>query len=261
MKPLNFPRDRNDVEKLLSLDPYLNLYSIGDLDERFLPYTEWYGRRKSGSLTSVICIYTSTDAPTLMALSEQSADMAELLKQLIPILPEYFQAHLSPGLKQLFDGTHTTELDAPHYKMALLDTSLLNSTDTMGAVRLRDEDIPMLSELYEHSYPGNWFEPDMLELNRYFGIKDCGRLIAAAGTHVYSPEFKAAALGNITTRPEYRGQGFGSAVTAGLSRFLLSEGMRVGLNVKIVNHNAVSVYKKLGFSIRANFGEFVFRQS
>jgi len=259
--PLSFPDDKMEIAELLGENPYLNMYSIGDLDERFQPYTKWHGIRIHGRLSAIICIYTSTDAPTVMALSEDNDKiMAELIEQTIPLLPDYFQAHLSPGLEKLFTPCHEIELNAPHYKMALLDRRLLDNIGSNDSVRLGPDDIPMLLDLYEKSYPENWFEPEMLELNRYFGIKDGDRLIAAAGTHVYSPEYKAAALGNITTLPDYRGEGLGARVTAGLARSLAEEGMKVGLNVKIDNKTAIACYRKIGFSICAEFGEYVFRR-
>lgn len=252
--------NKREIEELLGANPYLHMYSIGDLDERFRPYTKWHGLIKSERLCAVICIYTSTDAPTVMVLSEESSNMSELLRQTIPLLPDYFQAHLSPGLETLFSDTHEMELNSTHYKMALLKGELLTTVNTDEVIRLHSDDIPQLLKLYSDSYPDNWFEPEMLELNRYMGIRKGGRLIAAAGTHVYSPAQNAAAIGNITTLPEYRGRGIGARVTAGLSQLLLSEGMRVGLNVKIDNQAAVACYRKIGYSVCAEFGEYIFRK-
>jgi ribosomal protein S18 acetylase RimI-like enzyme len=254
-------KDKQEIEELLGGNPYLHMYSIGDLDERFQPYTQWHGLKKSGKLLAVICIYTSTDTPTVMALAEDGDEnITELLENTIQFLPDFFQAHLSPGLEKLFADSHCTELNASHYKMSLLDRGLIESVNADEVVRLDSDDIPMLLELYSESYPGNWFEPEMLELNRYFGIKEGGRLLSAAGTHVYSPSYKAAAIGNITTHPEFRGLGLGAKVTAGLGRMLLSEGMRVGLNVKMSNPAAVTCYRNVGFSICAEFGEYIFRR-
>ena len=74
-------------------------------------------------------------------------------------------------------------------------------------------------------------------------------LVSVAGVHVYSPQYKVAALGNITTRPDARGQGLGTAVTARLCQELLRAGMEcVGLNVKADNQGAVACYEKIGFA-------------
>ena len=54
----------------------------------------------------------------------------------------------------------------------------------------------------------------MLETGKYFGIRREGILVSVAGIHVYSPEYDVAALGNITTHPDFRGQGLGRKVTA-----------------------------------------------
>lgn len=258
---LILPEELNAVADFLNADPYLYLYAIGDLDKRFKPYIDWYKSETSGVISAVICVYKGGDSPTVMALSEDpEGAMSGLLGSVISALPEHFQTHLSPGLEKCFESSHLIESTEAYYKMALTDEKLLMDTDTTGVERLGTGDIPQLLELYKDSYPGNWFEPDMLGLNRYCGIKKNGQLIAAAGTHVYSPVYRAAALGNITTRPEYRGHGFGAGVTAGLSRLLLKENIRIGLNVKQDNPAAISCYRKIGFSIHAEYGEYIFRK-
>ena len=254
--------DLSEAGEFLGRNPFLHTYAIGDLDERFKPFVEWHGHRKQGSLDAVICIYKSTDDPTVMALTEESGfeAMRGLLSDLIPDLPSRFQAHLSPGLEELFSETHSTLLDVPHYKMALTEPSRLSEIDTRDAVRLTEEDIPELLELYAESYPGNWFEPEMLPINFYYGIRERGRLTAAAGTHVYSPEFRTAALGNITVRPDCRGRGLGTAITAAIAAALISEGIQTGLNVKIKNEAAISCYRRAGFTVCGNFGEWIFQK-
>ena len=258
------PSDKNEILNLLEQDPYLNMYSIGDLDERFWPVTDWYGLSSAGRLQSVICIYKGGEIPTLMALIDikdscSAENMLELLTSISPRLPDYFFAHLSPGLENYFRKSYSFESSAEHNKMALTGMSLLESAVRGAAVRLHHDDIPALIELYTKSYPGNWFAPDMFDLNRYFGIREGGKIISAAGTHVYSPEYKASALGNITTHPDQRGRGLGAEVTAALSRYLISEGMRVGLNVSKNNESAIACYKKIGFVTCAQYGEFCLR--
>jgi len=78
-----------------------------------------------------------------------------------------------------------------------------------------------------------------------------------AGIHVYSPKYKVAALGNICTHPDFRGKGWGRAVTAKLCKSLLQEIEYIGLNVKANNKTAISLYEKLGFEIVSSYFEFM----
>ncbi len=119
------------------------------------------------------------------------------------------------------------------------------------------KDLPAIQALYKESYPENRLDPRMLETGRYYGIRDKNRMISIAGVHVFSSQYRVAALGNITTLPEYRKKNFGSRVTARLCRSLMNEGIDVGLNVKSDNLAAKSFYRQLGFETVASFNEFM----
>lgn len=253
--------DRILLRKILEKDPYLNIYGLGDIDERFWPYTTWYGLEDCDRIKAVVCVYLGSDIPTALALSNETESMNETCKAMLDVLPCRFYAHLTPGLEEIFKKEYCIENRKLHHKMALIKPELLESEDFSEAHRLGEEDIPDLLELYNDSYPGNWFEPAMLSLNRYYGIKDGSRLLSAAGTHVYSPSLKAAAIGNIATRPECRGKGYGARVTAALSRHLLDEGIRIGLNVSVENTAAIACYSKIGFSINAQYYEYTMRRN
>jgi hypothetical protein len=84
---------------------HLHLYSIGDLDDFFWPYTTWYGLKAGNILSAVALLYAAPSLPVLLALSEEPAIMRELLTQIRYLLPSRFYAHLSPGLETVFKDT------------------------------------------------------------------------------------------------------------------------------------------------------------
>ncbi|MHC4596471.1 MAG: GNAT family N-acetyltransferase [Planctomycetota bacterium] len=96
----------------------------------------------------------------------------------------------------------------------------------------------------------------MLETKRYFGIRQSGELISAAGVHVYSHRYQVATLGNIATHPKYRGKGYGTTVVAKVCKSLLCEIDHIGLNVKADNTSAIRCYERLGFQVIDSYGEF-----
>lgn len=112
--------------------------------------------------------------------------------------------------------------------------------------------------LFEQAYPGNWFDHRMLDTGQYLGARQDGRLVAVAGVHVHSATYRVAAIGNVTTHPEVRGQGAGRACVAALCRQLGTTVDHIGLNVRADNATAVGLYRRLGFTDVTEFAEATF---
>jgi len=248
--------DKEEIRAFFSQNIPLHLYEIGDLDEFFWPYTTWHALKDTDGLKAVVLLYTETSLPVLLALAEEPAYTRELLQSIIPLLPGRYYAHLSPGLEDVFQGSRKLVSHGRHYKMALTRTELLDAVDVSRVIPLSLTDMEDLARLYEQSYPGNWFVPRMLETNQYFGIHGPRGLVSVAGIHVYSPTYKVAVLGNITTHPDSRGQGLGKAVTAKLCLSLLETVEHVGLNVKVDNEESIRCYRKLGFEVIGTYEEW-----
>jgi len=248
--------DRTQIEAFLRQDPELHIYSLGDLDDFFWPYTTWYGWQEDGQLKDVALIYVSRTLPTVVGVSRQPAVMRRLLSEIAPELPELFYAHLSPGVERAFSKSHVLESQGPHYKMSLRDVSCVRDLDCSEATSLTLRDSAELARLYQDSYPGNWFDLRMLEMGQYFGLRQDGRLVSVAGVHVYSEHYRVAALGNIVTHPAYRRRGYARQVMARLCQSVLEKVEHVGLNVKADNDAAIACYARLGFEIIAPYGEF-----
>lgn len=78
------------------------------------------------------------------------------------------------------------------------------------------------------------------------------------GVHVYLQLYTVAALGNITTHPQFRGQELAKVVCAKLCQVLLQKVEQIGLNVKADNKSAITCYTKLGFEAIATYEEYSF---
>ena len=128
--------------------------------------------------------------------------------------------------------------------------------DTTGIRRLTATDEQAILELYRASYPGNWFHPEVLTSGRYYGHWTGNRLTGIAGTHVYSPAMRVAALGNVTTHPDFRGRGIARRVCRALCLDLQDTTDLIGLNVKADNAAAIHCYQTLGFEIAAEYEEW-----
>jgi ribosomal protein S18 acetylase RimI-like enzyme len=251
---------KKDVEEFCRKNPFLHLYSIGDLDDFFWPHTIWFALQNAGQVRQLVLFYTDLTMriPALLALAESPVElMRELLGALLPVLPRRFYAHLSENTANVFADDYRVESHGRFHKMGLIDDSLLAAVDATEAVALTVADTPELLALYGASYPGNWFVPRMLQTGFYFGVRRGGKLLSVAGVHVYSPPYRVAALGNITTRPDVRGKGLATLATARLCQELRRAGIEsIGLNVKAENRSAVACYERLGFQHVADYGEY-----
>jgi ribosomal protein S18 acetylase RimI-like enzyme len=248
--------DKGEIEAFLRRDPFLHLYSLGDLDEWFWPGTTWYGRIEDGQVEAIALVYSGLAQPTLLALGEAgSPPLDELVRSIVHLLPRRFYAHLTPGVSAILAEQYRLETHGLHYKMALTDPSRLAVDRSADVVSLRAGDVSEVLAFYAGSYPGNWFEPQMLETGAYVGERIEGELIAVAGVHVCSTTYRVASLGNIATSPSHRGRGHAKAVTAALCRRLVAGVDHVGLNVKADNAAAIACYRALGFEVHAAYEE------
>ncbi|MFC0007622.1 GNAT family N-acetyltransferase [Micromonospora siamensis] len=246
--PVRAEHDRALLAELLTRDPVLHAYQLGDLDDFFWPYTSWFRRDDQVAL-----LYHGTDTPVLIAHADPDGipALSALLADLTPLLPARLYAHLSPGLSTgPFDVTRVR----PHLRMALTAPRLLDRVTPAGQP-LTVADLPELTALYAVAYPGNWFDARMLATGHYVGVRDGGELVAVAGVHVHSPTYRVAALGNVTTHPRVRGRGLAAAAVAAVCRGLAPHVDHVTLNVSADNVAARRLYARLGFTDAAGFTE------
>jgi GNAT superfamily N-acetyltransferase len=125
-----------------------------------------------------------------------------------------------------FETLFTVETWARMRRMALAPAMLILPPGLERAERLDASDRPALAHLYEAREHIGYFTADMLTSGVYYGVRQAGRLVVAACTHVVAPQSRIAAIGNVFTEPAARGRGYGSATTAAVARALLDQGSR-----------------------------------
>jgi ribosomal protein S18 acetylase RimI-like enzyme len=248
--------NKDEIYGFLSRSPDLQLYLIGDLDDFFWPYTEWYAVYDYGKIQAVALLYRGVDIPSLLLFSDGDLYFpSELIKSIKNILPERFYVHLSPGLIDTLGKEKILKDYGYSYRMILSRSPAVIHDKNIRRLGLFDLDA--MKELYNLSYRDNWFDSRMLETGKYFGYFNRNKLTGIAGVHVVSTEYRIAALGNITTHPDYRGRKIGFKLTSILCSDLKNDMDIIGLNVKSDNQAAIKCYMNVGFEIRCSYNEYL----
>ncbi|MER6999420.1 GNAT family N-acetyltransferase [Streptomyces sp. NPDC000410] len=251
--------DRSALAERFGRDPAMHLMELGDLDDLLWPHTSWYTMSRNGP---VALLYAVGDIPTLLAFSRpgQASELEELAGALLPVLPRRFFGHLTGAAGKVLEPAYAVQPHGTLLRMALTDPGRAapHPGGPWRPAPLGRGDLPDLLALFAQAYPGNWFDHRMLDTGQYVGARQDGRLVAVAGVHVYSPAYRVAAIGNVTTHPEVRGQGAGGACVAELCRRLGKTVDHIGLNVRADNATAVGLYRRLGFSEVTEFTEATF---
>jgi len=216
-------------------------YAIADLDPPFRAYARVGVARRGAEVAA--CLVLRHPAFTAIVPHGPAHGLLALLQQMQ--LPEEAflfarEEHLAV-LRQRYDYSSPT----PMLRM-VVDAAEFRPV-TGRAVRLTPNDLAALTDLYA-AYPGNAFQADQLATGVFYGVRDGGRLLAAAGTQVVSARYGIAAVGNIFTSPEARGHGLAAATTSAVVAELLGGDCREAiLNVASANAPAIHVYTRLGF--------------
>ena len=238
--------DKKELLPFLSQNPELFIYLYGDLDDFFWPKTIWYALKSGDQIEALALLYVGMKTPTFLLFQEGDPEPAlKLLEEIQSFLPNQFYSHLSEPLQSFFNKDFRIHHPALHTKMALAQKA--KPVSDINIRFLTEEDLSAIYSLYQESYPGNWFDPRMLETGKYLGYWQEDKLAGIAGIHVYSEEYQAAALGNITTHPDHRGKGIARKLTQELCFELQKTVRYIGLNVKADNAAAIKVYERIGF--------------
>ncbi len=250
-------RDRDRIERFLRRESELHLYEIGDLDDFFWPRTRWFGGYENGRLCELLLVYDGPHLPTLLAHTRRPrGPMRELLRGVMPLLPERLYAHLSVGLAGALPEAWIAHRAGRHLRLILRDAGPMRAVEIESVEFLDASHLQELEAFYATAYPGNWFDGRMLATGHYVGARSAGHLVSVAGVHVFSAEHRIAALGNVATLAEHRGRGWATRTVAALCRRLAEQADVIGANVKADNVAALRCYERLGFQPVADYEEY-----
>ncbi len=234
--------DREKIHAFLETDREWSAYALADLEPDLYRSTEWYGAETEEGLQTLAMVFKGFDPPALFTMGDAHG-IALILGA----------AMRAPRVYLNVRDEHMLAIRA-HYRVAQhvpMWRMTLDPRDfrpVRGAVTdLTPQYTRDLEELYALG-GGHAFTPSQVYDGAFFGIEQRGRLVAAAGTHVLSEAQAVAAVGNVYTHPDHRGQGYATRTTSAVCANLIQRGIRtIVLNVAKSNEAAIRIYEKLGF--------------
>jgi ribosomal protein S18 acetylase RimI-like enzyme len=245
-------RDTRDRDLLLSFmeqDRLFAAYAIADMDDVEFPRTRWGVAIEEGRPVAVVMEYRGISPQHLFLMGDPEGirgilrDVIRTRAAFLATKPESVSA-----LNERYDSEPPTD-------MVRMVVDRASFRPLLGeAVRLDVGDTRHLNRLYELGLT-SWLPPELVEAGIYYGVRRGTRLIAAAGTHVISPTYGLAAVGNVYTSRDYRGQGLAKVVTSAVTEDLLRICPEVILNVRADNPPALAAYRAIGYREHAHFEE------
>jgi ribosomal protein S18 acetylase RimI-like enzyme len=235
--------DRNEVRSRLLSAPAFSAYALAYVDRRLNPLASFY-EATIGDRWGLVMHARGGLGLSTLTLGDTEAVSAML--------------SLHPGPRQTFltgETAHVDDLLVSHnlwrpqtmLRMRVRRDTYLAPTKIVGARRLLEADAEGLNRLYAIEGEGLHYTGKQVEDGIYYGVEARGKLVSAAGTHIHSLAEGVGVIGNVFTHPDYRGRGYGTAVTAAVAEYLLRRCDIVVLNVDPANRTARHVYESLGF--------------
>lgn len=244
--------DKSQILAYLETDRLYAAYAIGDLEPGMFEQSVWAGAEEADRMQALALLFRGLEPPPLFLMGETDGLRAILENVLCPewVYVTCREEHLSMT-RDFYAWGETAPI--PMWRMALRPARFRPVGN--DSVRLTSAHSDQLAELYALG-GGLAFGPAQVKHGVFCGIFASDRLVAAAGTHLVSPTYSVAAVGNVFTHPDYRGRGYGTAVTGAVVAELLRQGIRdVVLNVGQDNAVAVHIYERLGFERYCPFFE------
>ena len=241
--------DRGALRVFLERDRLYAAYAICDLDAREFARTRWGIATQDGEAVAVAMEYTGLSPQPLFVMGEPAA-VAAIVRDVLRPRAAFLAA--LPAHLEAVSAVYRIQPGPPMVRM-WVDRSTFRPHPGATA-RLLPAEISDLNRLYDLGFT-SWLPGESVAGGVYYGIRVGGRLVAAAGTHVISPEARLAAVGNVMTHRDFRRRGYAKTTTSAVTQELLRSCDQVILNVRADNPPALAAYRALGYQEHCRFEE------
>jgi ribosomal protein S18 acetylase RimI-like enzyme len=241
--------DRALLRTFLERDRLFAAYAICDLEDREFARTRW-AVAWSGAAAIAVGLEYSGLSPQPLFLMGANEGIEAVLHDVLRPRAAYVAA--LPESLPAIEAHYRLDTGPPMVRMWVDRTTF--QPFPADVQRLLPAEIGELNRLYQLGF-ASWLPSSAIAEGVYFGIRVAGRLVAAAGTHVISPQARLGVVGNVLTHVDHRGRGYATAVTGAVTAELLRTCDQVVLNVRSDNPPALQAYRKLGFQEHVRFEE------
>ncbi|MEP6633107.1 MAG: GNAT family N-acetyltransferase [Luteimonas sp.] len=147
----------------------------------------------------------------------------------------------------------------PYRRLAqMICTSPLPVIDGPEAIELTDAHRADVLALTALVYP-HYFRERTMDLGRYFGIYENGRLAAMVGERLGTDAFQE--ISAVCTHPDFNGRGYARRLLALLTNDNLRRARAAFLHVSHENERAKTLYARMGYHHRRDIGFWSLRRS
>ncbi len=237
--------DKTEIRRRLNADREWSLYALADLDDELFAHCEWWAVEGGLALVfrgiAIRPIFVMGDAASTRALLHALPEPSGYLN---------LRAHHVDAAAGIYDYRERHEM-----RRMILEDFRPRPGD---AEPLGPEHRGEIERLYASGEGGGVaFAPFQLLTGLFRGIRREGRLVAVAGVQAASLQEGVAAIGNIFTHPDFRGQGLAQTATSAVVAAVKRGIQTIGLNVESRNAPAIHAYERIGFRTRFPYFEGV----
>lgn len=178
-------------------------------------------------------------------------------------LSESVAALLAPGESVYLIGvapraTQDWELQPYRALAQMIATEPLEVIGGPDIIPLSEQHCADVLALTALVYP-HYFRERTMDMGRYFGIYQDGRLAAIIGERLGTDTYTE--MSAICTHPDFLGRGYARRLTAMLTNDTLAQGRTPFLHVSHENARAKQLYEQIGFRHRRDVGFWSLRRS
>lgn len=234
--------DREACIRWLARDPIHHLMLLGDLYPPLISVSEIYVATDEGQIVGVGSLFRGFSIPSVIITEDNPTVQIALLTKMsrrlesewITISTRTSSSVLCQFGKRIYSHTEL---------QMLLHEPI--PTPVKPARLIQRGEFDSLNQFYSEHRVEAW-TPLMFEMGPFYGVWRDGQLIAAAGIHFVTPFI--AQIGNVFSHPRYRGRGYATAATAGVTNHLRRMGIQIiSLFVVAENAPAIRIYQRQGF--------------
>jgi hypothetical protein len=238
------------VRDFFMQDRLLAAYALADLDASDVERARWWTAARADTIVAAALVVEALPFRPCFAMGDTDALTAIVREGLRE--PRLVISTPPPGRIAVEAAYKFERVDRMDRMVVNIERFRPRVTHTV--TRLTPDELEDVIDLYGHA-SRQYFTPERLQREIYFGIYSGSNLVSAAGTHVRSALSGVAAVGNVLTRLSFRDRGMATSVTSSVTAAALEQHPDVVLNVRQDNAPAIAVYSRLGYRRHAQFIE------